>query len=104
MNDATMIDENKLINADAELAENNLCKKCGNYCPSGVLPNGLCSDCDLIGKTIYVLWGRFGSQLCEVSSVSRRGTIYAKRWNKKWNEWTKPRSIKYYRGIWTLKN
>jgi hypothetical protein len=38
---------------------NTKCSSCGGFCPSGTLENGLCSDCDLIGKRIRVAWGRF---------------------------------------------
>lgn len=74
------------------------CKNCGNYCPSGTLENGLCNYCDLIGKTIPVLWGRFGYCLCLVQRVSKTCTVYASRWNVKRQSWTTPRPLHYYKG------
>jgi NMD protein affecting ribosome stability and mRNA decay len=82
---------------------NFICKNCGDTCPAGTLDNGLCSQCDLIGKKITVLWGRFGLQKCLAQKVSRSGRLYASRWNKKMQEWTSPRPIEQRRGYWILK-
>ncbi len=74
------------------------CTKCGGLCPSGTLDNGLCLDCDLIGKRITVYWGKFGHVSCLVDHVSQNGTLYARRWNKKKAEWTSARPIEYRGG------
>lgn len=82
---------------------NTICSNCGDTCPSGTLENGLCSQCDLIGKEITVLWGKFGLQSCLVQKVSRTGKLYASRWNKKQKEWTTPRIVTPRRGYWIYK-
>lgn len=79
------------------------CKNCGGYCPSGTSPNGLCSDCELIGKQIQVDWARFGLRTCKVVKVTKRG-IYAVRWNQRQDDWTTtPRRIVFRFGFWRLK-
>lgn len=74
------------------------CTGCGRFCPSGTLDNGLCLDCDMIGKKIRVEWGKFGVELCLVDHVSKNGIVYASRWNKSKAKWTKPRALGVHKG------
>lgn len=82
---------------------NTECTKCGNLCPSGTLPNGLCSDCDLIGKTVNVAWGKFGIVRCLVSHVSKNGTLWVRRWNVTRGDWTAAQPATFYKGVYYLK-
>jgi hypothetical protein len=92
------------INYEAELARRDTnCIKCGGFCPSGTLENGLCLDCDLIGKRVNVQWGKFGITHCLVDRVSITGTVYVRRWNKRRGEWTVARPADFYKGIYYLR-
>lgn len=82
---------------------NTECTKCGNLCPSGTLPNGLCNDCDLIGKTVNVAWGKFGIVRCLVSHVSKNGTLWVRRWNVTRGDWTAAQPATFYKGVYYLK-
>lgn len=77
------------------------CSKCKDYCPSGTLANGLCSDCYLIGNKILVRWARFGKWPCVVTHVSKNHTVYACRLYANGGQ-SKPRAIEF-RGGWQLK-
>lgn len=50
------------------------------------------------GDKIQVLWGKFGYLEAVVTSVSKEGTVYAKRWNRRRAMWTTPRRLYPYRG------
>lgn len=79
------------------------CTNCGDECPSGTLPNGLCSDCDMVGKTVVVGWGHIGKVNAEIVKVTKNHTVYARRWNKARREFTTPRQIVNKGGWWWLK-
>jgi hypothetical protein len=81
---------------------NFYCKKCNNLCPSGILDNELCTDCNLIGTIISVFWGKFGIQSCLIHNVSKNGIVYAQRWNKKAKCYTIPKPVIYYNGVYRL--
>lgn len=78
------------------------CANCGGECPSGTLPNGLCNQCDLVGKTIFVEWGRFGTVKATVTRVTQN-TIYAARFNARRQALTSARPVRAVRGGWELK-
>jgi len=80
--------------------DNKHCTKCGGWCPRGTLDNGLCNECDLIGKMIYVR--DWPTHHCQVTRISRRGTIYAKRLYTSKGGWSKERPVHYYKGVYWL--
>ena len=71
------------------------CERCGALCPAGTLDNGLCLDCNDIGKMIPVYWGQFGIVDAKVETVTRNGVYYAKRWNMRRGCWTTPRALEW---------
>jgi len=95
--------EAEIQQSGAEYAETH-CSDCGGYCPAGVLDNGKCSDCDLVGKSVSCRWGRFGVVKVKITKYTKNNTFYASRWNKKQKCWTIPKMIERWKdNIWKLR-
>ena len=76
------------------------CRNCQGFCPSGTLPNGLCSDCDLIGKKVACLWGGFGWKTVKITRVTKAGNVYGRRWIKSGQRWGSERKIERHKQHW----
>ena len=53
------------------------------------------------GDRVYAQWG--GRKVVAiVTRVTSTGKVYAKRWNGRRKDWTKPRRLYPWRGMWSV--
>lgn len=52
------------------------------------------------GERILVVWGKYGYIPCIVDRITRHGTVYVKRWNKRKRMYTYARRVIYRNGAY----